>query len=209
MPCGTASPIRPYCGGRSAQGAGPWCRGERFPPDPHLRTERYGRRCDPQMAKWAEGYVLVVFELAEIDAANWRQALVVEVRPDQVPFVADQQPVALVILAKCYVRPDGQVWTPYLALDEGQPVGVVAVASEGKRAHLRHFAIDHRRQGQGLGRKMLEAVVAEVRQVQPTCRSVLVATHPQNENALSLYLSGGFHRTGDFRGVEPVLVLDL
>jgi len=150
-----------------------------------------------------------VFELVEIDESNWRRALAVEVRPDQVPFVADHQPVALVILSKCYVRPDDQRWTPYLALDDKEPVGVVAVASQGDDAHLRHFAIDHRRQGEGLGRMLLDAVVAAISRTQPMCRSVIVTAHPENETALSLYLSAGFHRTGAFSGVEPVLSLDL
>ena len=150
-----------------------------------------------------------MFELVEIDESNWRRALAVEVRPDQVPFVADHQPVALVILSKCYVRPDDQRWTPYLALDDKEPVGVVAVASQGDDAHLRHFAIDHRRQGEGLGRMLLDAVVAAISRTQPMCRSVIVTAHPENETALSLYLSAGFHRTGAFSGVEPVLSLDL
>lgn len=150
-----------------------------------------------------------MLELREIDAANWRHALAVEVRTDQVPFVADVQPVALVILAKCYVRPDGQAWKPYLALDNGEAVGVVAVASERDRAHLRHFAIDYRRQGQGFGRLMLDAVIAALRDSQPACRYVHVTSHPENEIALSLYQSAGFRKTGAFSGIEPVLVLDL
>lgn len=150
-----------------------------------------------------------MFVLVEIDESNWRRALAVEVRTDQVPFVADHQPVALVILSKCYVRPDGQTWTPYLALDDEEPVGVVAVASQGHHAHLRHLAIDHRRQGEGLGRMLLDAVVAVISRSQPMCRSVIVTAHPENEIALSLYLSAGFRRTGAFSGVEPVLSLDL
>jgi ribosomal protein S18 acetylase RimI-like enzyme len=150
-----------------------------------------------------------VFELAVIDASNWRRALEVEVRSDQVRFVADHQPVALVILSKCYVRPDGQTWTPYLALDDDEPVGVAAVASHGDGAQLRHVAIDHRRQGAGLGRLLVDAVVAEIRRTQPGCRSVLVTTHPENEVALSLYRSAGFRPTGAFSGIEPVLALDL
>ncbi len=150
-----------------------------------------------------------MFELVEIDASNWRQALAVEVRADQVPFVARHQPVALVILSKCYVRPDGQTWTPYLALDDDEPVGVVAVVSEGDSARLRHFAIDHRRQGEGLGLMLLEAAVAAISRDEPMCQSVTVTTHPDNEIALSLYLSAGFSRTGEFSGIEPVLSLDL
>jgi len=148
-------------------------------------------------------------ELAEIDESNWRRALAVEVRTDQIPFVTDHQPVALVILSKCYVRPGGQRWTPYLALVDERPVGVVAVASDGEHAHIRHFAIDHRRQGEGLGRSMPDAVVAAISRDQPSCRSVFVATHPENEIALSLYESVGFRRTGALSGIEPVLALDL
>jgi ribosomal protein S18 acetylase RimI-like enzyme len=150
-----------------------------------------------------------MFELVEIDASNWRQSLDVQVRTDQVRFVADHQPVALVILAKCYLRPEGQTWTPYVALDDEEPVGVVAVASKADDVHLRHFAIDHRRQGEGLGRMMLGSVIAAISLSQPTCRSVIVTAHPENEIALSLYLSAGFRRTGAFSGIEPVLSLDL
>lgn len=150
-----------------------------------------------------------MFELVEIDESNWRRSLAVEVRTDQVPFVADYQPVALVILSKCYVRPEGQTWTPYLALDDEQPVGVVAVVSKGDHAQLRHMAIDHRRQGEGLGRLMLDAVVDAIRCSRPECRSVVVTTHPDNEIALSLYLAAGFSRTGASSGIEPVLLLDL
>jgi ribosomal protein S18 acetylase RimI-like enzyme len=150
-----------------------------------------------------------VFELAEIDASNWQRALEVEVRSDQVRFVADHQPVALVILSKCYVRPNGQAWTPYLGLEDGDPVGVAAVASDGDHAHLRHVAIDHRRQGAGRGRLLVDAVVAAVSRAQPACRQVSVATHPENAVALALYRSAGFRATGAMSGIEPVLTLDL
>lgn len=150
-----------------------------------------------------------MFELEVIDASNWRQALAVEVRSDQLHFVADHQPVALVILAKCYVRPDGQTWTGYLGLHDREPVGVAAVAWQGYEAHLRHVAIDHRQQGQGLGRKLVEAVLAAISRNMTGCRSVIVTTHPQNEVALSLYESAGFRRTGAKVGIEPVLALDL
>ena len=107
------------------------------------------------------------------------------------------------------MRPDGQAWTPYLAVDKGEPVGVVVVASKGDHAHLRHFAIDYRRQGQGLGRFMLDAVITAVSRSQPTCRYLQVTTHPENEIALALYQSAGFRHTGAFSGIEPVLTLDL
>ena len=152
-----------------------------------------------------------MFELLEIDASSWRRALEVEVRADQLPFVADHQPVALVILSKCHVRAEGKTWTPYLALDEGAPVGVAAVAldADGDRAQLRHVAVDHRRQGEGLGRKLVDAVVDATRRAHPACRTVVVTAHPENDVALSLYAAAGFRRTGAMSGIEPVLELDL
>src|SRR3954466_8054398 len=154
-------------------------------------------------------YDYAVFELREIDESNWEQALTVEVRGDQVQFVAAYQPVALVILSKCYVRPGGRTWLPYLAIDDDVPVGVAAVALGDERAQLRHVAIDHRRQGEGLGRRMVDALVATISRTKPTCRSIVVTTHPDNKAALSLYESAGFSRTGAMSGIEPVLALEL
>jgi ribosomal protein S18 acetylase RimI-like enzyme len=55
---------------------------------------------------------------------------------------------------------------------------------------------------------LLDAVIAAISRSQPTCNSVLVTVHPDNEVALSLYQSAGFRRTGEFSGIEPVLSLD-
>ena len=166
-----------------------------------------GWRC--RSAVEQNGYDYAVFELVEIDESNWERALTVEVRENQLHFVAAFQPVALVILAKCFVRPAGRRWRPYLALEDGAPVGVAAVAADDDDAHLRHVAIDHRRQGEGLGRKLADALVETVRRIEPTCRSIVVTAHPENAIALSLYESAGFRRTGAMSGIEPVLALDL
>ncbi len=57
--------------------------------------------------------------LVDIDESNWRNALGVRIPDDQLPLVADYQPVALVILAKAYVQPGGRSWEPlaYVAGD--------------------------------------------------------------------------------------------
>lgn len=87
----------------------------------------------------------VVLEV--IDAGNWREALDVLVRDDQLAFVADHQPVALVILAKCFVRPGGRRWEPLLVRDaRGLTVGVLALEHGPDGCELRNFAIDARRQ---------------------------------------------------------------
>ena len=57
-----------------------------------------------------------------ITASNWREALAVRVQEERLAFVASIQPVALIMLAKCWVNPDGQHWFPFLLRDEGQVV---------------------------------------------------------------------------------------
>lgn len=66
--------------------------------------------------------------LAPIDQRNWRAAVAVRVSPDQVRLVAGHQPVALVILAKAYVRPGDLDWEPLALTAAASVVGVVALA---------------------------------------------------------------------------------
>jgi hypothetical protein len=44
--------------------------------------------------------------LAPLDQHNWRASLQVQVAPEQLQFVAGYAPVALIILAKAYIRPN-------------------------------------------------------------------------------------------------------
>jgi ribosomal protein S18 acetylase RimI-like enzyme len=150
-----------------------------------------------------------VIELVEITEACWRDALEVRVRPDQLAFVAEHEPLALVILAKCHLRPDGRRWVPYLATADERPVGVFALAFGAQDAHLRHFAVDHRVQRRGIGREMLAAALERAAVDEPECRRVLLTTHPENEAALALYRAGGFVDTGLTVGIEPLLARDL
>lgn len=143
--------------------------------------------------------------LERIDASNWREALEVRVRDDQLAFVADHQPVALVILAKCFVRPGGRRWEPLLVRDrQGAAVGVFALTHGADDCELRNFAIDARRQREGLGTAAVRAVVDRAHQPDCDCQELLVTAHPDNHAAHSLYRSAGFARTGQERDGEPV-----
>lgn len=145
----------------------------------------------------------VVIEL--IDASNWREALEVRVRDDQLPFVADHQPVALVILAKCFVRPDGRRWEPLLVRDDrGLAVGVFALEHGADSCEVRNFAVDSRRQREGLGTAAMRAVVQRCRQADSDCRELVVSAHPENPGAHSAYRSAGFDESDKTRNGEPV-----
>lgn len=148
--------------------------------------------------------------LEPIDAENWRDALAVRVSDEQLVFVADHQPVALVILAKSYVRPGGRWWEPLLVSDrEGSVVGVLAIEhGEGEGAcELRNVAIDSASQGRGIGTSAVRAVIERVRAADGHCNELAVSAHPDNHIAHRAYLSAGFSWDGEHRDGEPLMRL--
>lgn len=156
--------------------------------------------------------------LVALDAANWQQAVALRVAEEQVPFVVDQQPVAMTVLAKAYVRPGGDDWEPLGFVDtDDTMVGLVLLRHrEGRSAadgtgssELRHFFIDLPRQGAGLGGQALAAVVAYVQKSRPRSRRLELTAHPDNEVAQRLYRGAGFAPTGELREGEPVLAMEL
>lgn len=148
--------------------------------------------------------------LEPVVAENWRRALLVTVRPEQLAFVADHQPVALVILAKSYVRPGGRQWEPLAIVDEvGNIVGLVALAHSGTSTEMLHLAIDAASQGQGLGTAAVDAIIGYVHRGRPSCRELTLSVHPDNELAQHVYRSAGFEPTGALRDGEPLFALEL
>ena len=147
--------------------------------------------------------------LVPIDRSNWRAALRVRVSDEQLPMVADSQPVALAILAKAYVRPDGRRWEPLAYLDaDGEMVAVLALthADDGV-VEVRNFAVDIARQGAGVGTEVMNAVF-------DWCRSqgssaVELTFHPANEAAARLYGRVGLSPTGGARNGEALWSISL
>lgn len=147
--------------------------------------------------------------LERMEPSNWRRALEVRVGPDQLELVADYEPVALVILAKCYLCPGGLIWEPFGILEGDTWVGVVALAHSETRCDMVHFVIDRAQQGRGLGKAGVGAIIAHVRRELPGCRALTLTANPRNERAQHVYASFGFDVTGETRDDEPVWQLDL
>src|SRR5262245_39872200 len=148
----------------------------------------------------------------QVTRANWRDALLLTVRPDQQRFIAGYAPIAAIILSKAYVRAERMRWQPYVFVSEGVMVGMAALAAEPRHMDQRwlfHFFIDERYQGRGYGRAALAALILWVTGRQPTCRSLLLTVHHENLVAQRLYTGMGFTPTGDERGGEPVYRLAL
>jgi diamine N-acetyltransferase len=147
--------------------------------------------------------------LAPIEQHNWRAALAVQVSPEQLPLVAGYQPVALVILAKAYVRADDLDWEPLALTSARSVVGVLALAHSPGRTELLHLAIDAGTQGRGMGSAAVALVLAHVARTRPGCREVRLTVHPENERAQRLYRRAGFVPNGQMRDGEPIWLLDL
>jgi diamine N-acetyltransferase len=147
--------------------------------------------------------------LTPVDRDNWQASLAVEVTPEQLPFVAGYQPVALVILAKAYIRPGDLDWEPLALTAEGSVIGVLALAHSPTHTELSHLAIDTRTQGRGLGSMAVRLVLSHVSETRPACQEVRLTVHPANERAQRLYRRHGFLPNGQMRDGEPIWLLDL
>ena len=146
--------------------------------------------------------------LVPIDQSNWRDALRVRVSDAQLPMVAESQPIALVILAKAYVRPGGRRWEPlaYLGSD-GAIVAVLALTHADGVVEVRNLAVDITRQGTGVGTELMNAVLDWCRA--QGSNSVEVTFHPANQVAALLYGRVGFSPNGETRNSERVWSISL
>ena len=132
-------------------------------------------------------------ELVPITSENWQDALAIRVQSERLPWVASIEPVALILLAKAAVNPDGQTWHPLLLLADGVPVGIVGVGVLGDVAWVHHVLIDTSAQGQGHGRALMRLVAGWV---PPEVTRLGLCVLPDNEVAWALYRSLGFERVG-------------
>ena len=132
-------------------------------------------------------------ELVPITNDNWQDALAIRVQPDRLAFVASIEPVALILLAKAAVNPDGQVWHPLLLLADGVAVGIVGVGLRGDVAWVHHVLISAQFQGQGHGRALMKLVA---QWVPSTVTRLGLNVVPANEVGWALYESLGFETVG-------------
>lgn len=157
--------------------------------------------------------------LCPVTRENWQEALRLAVRPEQQRFVAGYAPIALLGLAKAYVRPGGVSWEPY-AIYVGDAnemanqtmVGFVELAYESGSAEeywVFHFFVDARFQGRGYARAALTRLIELVAHEHREAQALQLVVHPKNTAAQRLYQSAGFRPTGGERWGEPVYRLAL
>jgi diamine N-acetyltransferase len=151
----------------------------------------------------------------DVTSENWRQTLELAVSPAQQRFVADYAPIALLALAKAYIRPGGMAGEPYAFYADSEAgramVGFALLAFEPdeESCWLFHFFVDVRYQGRGYGHAALRTLIANLRERHPTCQTFRLVVHPENAAAQRLYTSAGFRPTGEMCWGEPAYALPL
>ena len=118
-------------------------------------------------------------------------------------MAADSQPIALVILAKAYVRDGDRRWEPLAYVDaDGAMIAVLALTHAGGTVEVRNLAVDVDAQGAGVGTALMHAVIEWCRK--QGAATVEVTFHPANVVAKRLYERTGFTPTGATRNGEPL-----
>lgn len=142
---------------------------------------------------------MTVIDLRPVTRDNLRACLELDVLPEQRDFVAPN----VRSMAEAYVLPQAD---PRLIYADGEAVGFVLFHpnESGPGHYIVRFMIDHRFQGQGLGRRALAAAVDWVARERGAER-VRLSVVPENDAARGLYRSAGFVETGEMDHGEVVM----
>jgi diamine N-acetyltransferase len=142
---------------------------------------------------------MTVIDLRPLTRENLRACIDLDVLPEQRDFVAPN----VRSVAEAYVLP---LAGPRLIYADGKAVGFVLFHPNegGPGYYIVRFMIDHRFQGQGLGRRALAAAVDWVVRVKGADR-VRLSVVPANQVACDLYRSAGFVETGEIDNGEVVM----
>lgn len=149
---------------------------------------------------------MVKINTRPVTAANWREAIALEVHPHQRDFT----PTVAISLAKAYVQPDGAVYDPFAIYAGSTMVGFysfIYYPGEIKYCAIGGFLIDQAHQGKGYGRAALVDFVQGIQGKYAACTDIFLTIHPQNEIAARLYHSLGFVKTGDGIDGEEIMRL--
>ncbi len=87
-------------------------------------------------------------------------------------------------------------------LEDGPDLVGYSILSAGAgEAHLLNLCVDPDRQGQGLGRVLLDVVINQAELA--GCRKLFLEVRPSNPAAMALYRNAGFARIGRRPGYYP------
>jgi diamine N-acetyltransferase len=140
-------------------------------------------------------------DVVAVDAANIEKVLALSAAPGQEVFV---RPVSWYVARSAYE----QVWTPVAFRADGEIVGFAEWAYDPEDGNhcIGGVVIDAPRQGQGLGRRAMIALIDWLR-LKPACGSIALSVDADNRRARELYARLGFSETGAEVDGELVMIL--
>ena len=145
-------------------------------------------------------------ELRPIDETNREDCIRLKVSKSQADYIATNKE-SLEAAAE-----NAEVARPFVIYAGDVPVGFTMFAFEpdyedpNDRYWLWRFMIDEECQGQGLGREALKQIIAYFKENGAT--NMRLSTKESNVNAIHLYESQGFKRTGEMNDEETVFELN-
>jgi len=141
--------------------------------------------------------------LKEITIENFIDAMKLEVKEDQVNFVASN--AASIAQSKfhtfleCYGIYDEEKMVGFSAFGKNPEDGTIWI--------VRHM-VDKNLQGKGYGKSGLKAVIKFLKN-KYSCSEIYLDVVEKNEVATNLYVKTGFKATGNKNGNSPIYKLDL
>ncbi|MER2263473.1 MAG: GNAT family N-acetyltransferase [Psychrobacillus sp.] len=147
-------------------------------------------------------------KLVEINKDNWLKTVLLTTNKDGKGTVVEQFVASNALSIAQSVYETG--WTVKGIEAEDKLIGFAMYGFDEDTANywICRFMIDHKSQGKGYGRKAVELVLEELKQLDG-CNSIYLSTEPDNEKAIKLYESLGFQKTGNINEGEAEFVLNL
>ena len=141
-----------------------------------------------------------------VDRSNWEAALKLEIHPHQHAYT----PSVVISLAKCYIRPDEEIVSPFALYHGELIVGFFTFTFDPESQDvywLNGYLIDKKYQGQGYGRAGLAQLLKLARRIFPRMRSLSLTVNPENTPARRIYEEAGFLNTNRLYHSELVYIL--
>ncbi|MEK3980610.1 GNAT family N-acetyltransferase [Psychrobacillus sp. FSL K6-2836] len=147
-------------------------------------------------------------KLVEITKDNWLQTVLLTTNEDGKATIVEKFVAsnALSIVQSIYETG----WIVRGVEEDDKIIGftMYGLDEDTKNYWICRLMIEHTYQGKGYGRKVVQMILDEMKQIDD-CATIYLSTEPDNEVAIRLYESLGFQKTGNINDGEAEFVLKL
>lgn len=145
-------------------------------------------------------------KLVEINDDNWRKIVFLSTNEDGKATIVEKFVASNALSIVQSVYETGWITRGIEVEDKLIGFTMYGLDEETSNYWLCRFMIDHQSQGKGYGRKAIELILNEIKQLDG-CESIYLSTEPDNEAAIKLYESLGFQKTGKLNEGEAEFML--